>query len=108
MSEQVESIINKLFFELKGIFPAWKNAFEDQAHLNEAKRQWLKAFMEVELNQWEWIERGLSKARQANTPFLPSVGMFIEWCRVEQPTQYQIEMAKVKQEIEQAKQLYLE
>ena len=107
MSDQVEVIINRLFTELKGIYPAWKAAFGNQAELDEAKRQWLKGFIEAELNQWEWIERGLSKCRQQDTPFLPSVGMFIELCRIEQPTPYQLEMDRVNKAVEKAKQLLL-
>ena len=86
--ESTEQLINKLFNELSGIFPAWKNAFDGQEGINEAKRQWLKGFQENGVNRWEWIEDGLQYARKSESPFLPSVGQFIEWAKPHDPTSY--------------------
>lgn len=79
-----ENIINNLFKQLAGIYPAWRNAFKSTEEIDNAKKQWLIAFQEVELNQVEWIERGLKEARQDTSPFLPSVGQFIDWCRYDE------------------------
>jgi hypothetical protein len=76
-----EQVINKIFIELAAIYPAWKNAFPNQQALDECKRQWMKAFKENGLDQWEYIERGLKEARADKNPFLPSVGQFVDWCR---------------------------
>jgi hypothetical protein len=76
-----EQVINKLFTALTGIYPAWKAAYPTMENLNEAKRQWLIAFKDEELDRWEYVERGLKEARQDTNRFLPSVGQFIDWCR---------------------------
>lgn len=75
-------IVNTVFSKLAAIFPAWKQAFDGPEGIREAKRTWLEAFMENEINTLEQINRGLVEAKKSTNPFLPSVGQFIEWCRV--------------------------
>jgi hypothetical protein len=76
-----EQVINKLFVELASIYPAWKQAFPNQQALDESKRQYMKAFKEEGLDSWDFVERGLKEARRDTSPFLPSVGQFVDWCR---------------------------
>jgi len=41
----------------------------------------LKGLIENEITTDYQIEAGFTKARAHNSPFLPSIGQFIEWCR---------------------------
>lgn len=82
IGETDKRFINKLFDELSSIFPAWKQAFESEAQVRNAKRVWFKALVENKVTKPEQIKQGLSYAVKEASPFLPSVGMFIEWCKV--------------------------
>lgn len=49
--------------------------------MNQAKAEWFKGLIENDITE-EWvINRGLAVARKHNSPFLPSIGQFIEWCK---------------------------
>lgn len=49
--------------------------------MNQAKAEWFKGLVENDITE-EWvINRGLAVARKHNSPFLPSIGQFIEWCK---------------------------
>ena len=87
-SEQDREFINDLFAQLAGIFPAWRQAFEDQASVNRAKRQWLNGLAENGVTTPEKISRALKAARQSASPFLPSVGQFIEWSKSNELPEY--------------------
>ncbi|RXT72270.1 Replication protein P [Pseudomonas syringae] len=76
-------VVNALFRELQAIFPAWKQAWPDDAALQAAKRSWIKAFIVAGINSLEQIRYGLQNCRQNGNDFAPSVGKFIKWC---QPT----------------------
>lgn len=73
--------VNRIFAQLQAIFPAWRSAFPDDRAAAEAKRQWTLGLVEAGLTDVETIKAGLRMARQANSPFIPSVGQFIGWCR---------------------------
>ncbi|MCF5804338.1 replication protein P [Pseudomonas tremae] len=77
------SVVNALFRELQAIFPAWRQAWPDDAALQTAKRSWIKAFIVAGINTLEQIRYGLQNCRQNGSDFAPSVGKFIKWC---QPT----------------------
>lgn len=76
-------VVNRLFRELKAIFPAWRNAWPTAEDEAAAKRSWTKAFISVGLTQLEQIRFGVEQCRLSSRPFMPSVGEFIQWC---QPT----------------------
>ncbi len=76
------SLVSRVFSALKAIFPAWKQAFETQDDYENAKRVWLSALRKARITEEE-LKRGLAKASRSTNPFLPSVGMFIEWCKDE-------------------------
>lgn len=73
-------VVNKLFRELQAIFPAWKQAWPDDAALAAAKRSWTKAFMAAGITQLEQIRFGLAMARTSGGDFMPSSGKFVKWC----------------------------
>lgn len=53
---------------------------EAQAVLNQAKRDWLNAFMENGINDMRLIDYAFSKLLADPNPFMPTVGQFIQWC----------------------------
>jgi hypothetical protein len=73
-------VVNKLFFELQAIFPAWRQAWPDDKALAAAKRSWVRAFVAAGINRIEQIRYGLAQCRLSGSDFAPSVGRFIEWC----------------------------
>lgn len=77
-------LINKLFKCMAAIKPAWKQAFDNTERANDAKREWLTAFQQNNINTIEQLEKGLAEARRDPSPFLPSIGQFIVWCKDEE------------------------
>ncbi|MDN3611338.1 replication protein P [Vibrio ostreicida] len=74
-------LVNDLFAELQGIFPAWRVAFPNQTTVDKAKRTWTLALFESGVHHRKQIEFGLRKARLSGLPYIPSVGQFVQWCR---------------------------
>ena len=60
-----------------GLRSTTSNEFEN------AKREWMKAFRQVGLNDIESIKRGVDAFRVLETPFVPSPGQFIAMCKKE-------------------------
>lgn len=83
VDEDTAKVINRLFRELKAIFPAWKQAWPAESDTDAAKASWTKAFIAQSISQIEQIRYGIEACRRLNTPFIPSVGEFIAMC---QPT----------------------
>jgi hypothetical protein len=73
--------INNVFARLKAIFPAWRNAYPDDAELAEAKKIWVRGFIDAGINSTEQVAAGMRKARLSGVDFFPSVGKFIAWCK---------------------------
>lgn len=49
--------------------------------MNQAKAEWFKGLIENNITSDLQIDAGLAKARTHNSPFLPSIGQFIAWCK---------------------------
>lgn len=77
------NLLNKIFTSLKAIFPGWTSAIRDQETFNQVRAEWLKGLLENGINSEAQIEYGLANARRHASPFLPSVGQFIQWCAIE-------------------------
>ncbi|WP_312272256.1 replication protein P [Pseudomonas sp.] len=73
-------VVNSLFKQLQAIFPAWKQAWPDDAALDAAKKSWIKGFMAAGITSIEQIRFGVQQCRASGTPFAPSIGQFIKWC----------------------------
>lgn len=80
-SDGAKEFIDRLFDELKATYPAWGAAMKSAADIDNAKRTWVKAFMENGISQIAQVKIGLVHARKDARPFFPSVGEFIEWCK---------------------------
>ena len=83
LSECATVEINKVFEQLKTIFPAWPQAFPTQSSLNLAKNVWSKALIEAGVTSKEQLAIGFMKARRSQQDFMPSCGKFIAWCKPE-------------------------
>lgn len=75
--------IGMLFSQLKDVFPAWRAAFPTIESEAGARREWALGLIDANCTTREQISRGMRKARQHAQPWLPSVGMFIEWCKAD-------------------------
>lgn len=82
IDEASAKVIEKLFNELKSIFPAWRHAWPNDKAENNAKRTWTKAFIAARLSSIEQIRYGIEKSRRSGSPFMPSIGEFIQWCHL--------------------------
>jgi len=79
-TKETASVINWLFTELRGNFPAFKQAWPDSDHQRQAKKIWLKAFMLAGITKVEQLKHALNKCLLMEKPFVPSPGEFISWC----------------------------
>jgi len=80
--EDVERLVDALFSNLKQVFPAsvstaWRNPNDEAS----AKRQWIAAFAENGIHNKQQLSAGMKLARASGSPFLPSPGQFIDWCK---------------------------
>ncbi|MGY3644163.1 replication protein P [Pseudomonas sp. PK-RTE-24] len=80
VTTQTVDVVNDLFQRLRGIFPAWRQAWPSTEALDAAKAEWLKEFADVGIRTLEQIEFGIQKCRKLKKPFAPSVGEFIAMC----------------------------
>ncbi|WP_028616739.1 replication protein P [Pseudomonas canadensis] len=80
ITPQTVEVVNDLFRRLRGIFPAWRQAWPSTEALDAAKAEWIKEFAEAGIRTLEQIEFGIQKCRKLKKPFAPSVGEFIAMC----------------------------
>ena len=72
--------INELMTALAGMFPAWKQAVSTKLEADAVRQQWYTALTENNITPDE-LRAGLERARRESTPWLPSCGQFLSWCR---------------------------
>ncbi|OOH81335.1 Replication protein P [Pseudomonas koreensis] len=80
VTPQTAEVVNDLFRRLRGIFPAWRQAWPSTEALDSAKAEWIKEFAEAGIRTLLQIEFGIQKCRKLKKPFAPSVGEFIAMC----------------------------
>lgn len=80
VTPQTAEVVNDLFRRLRGIFPAWRQAWPSTEALDAAKAEWIKEFADEGIRTLEQIEFGIQKCRKLKKPFAPSVGEFIAMC----------------------------
>jgi hypothetical protein len=81
VSPQTTEVVNSLFRSLRGIFPAWRQAWPSTEALAAAKEEWIKGFADEGIRSLEQIEFGIQNCRKTKKPFAPSVGEFIAMCK---------------------------
>ncbi|MCK8938079.1 replication protein P, partial [Haemophilus influenzae] len=79
-AQRAEETINWLFQELKSIFPGWRAAFETEADYLSAKKTWLRVLVREKITRPQ-LENGICEAEKSLDKFLPSVGLFVYWCK---------------------------
>lgn len=83
MTQSDAKFIGMLFSQLKNIFPAWRVAFPTPESEAGARHEWSVGLIDANCTTREQLSRGLKKARLSASPWLPSVGMFIDWCKAD-------------------------
>lgn len=82
VNPEAEKLVDALFRNLKQVFPAAVNTtFRDPNDEVAAKRQWIAAFAENGIRSREQLSAGMQHARASESPFWPSPGQFISWCK---------------------------
>ena len=83
VNSEAESLVDSLFRQLKQIFPAAVNTnLRTEADESTAKKQWIAAFAEGGIRSREQLSAGMQYARSSESPFWPSPGQFVSWCRL--------------------------
>ncbi|EOI3478385.1 replication protein P [Cronobacter dublinensis] len=82
VNTEAERLVDTLFRQLKQVFPA-SAATNLRTEVDEAaaKQQWILAFAENGIVRREQLAAGMKRARRSLSPFWPSPGQFIDWCR---------------------------
>ncbi|MBJ5825945.1 phage replication protein [Salmonella enterica subsp. enterica serovar Meleagridis] len=82
VNSDAERLVDALFMQLKQIFPAaTQTNLRSDADERVAKQQWIAAFSENGIRIRKQLSAGMQKARSSQSPFWPSPGQFISWCR---------------------------
>ncbi len=74
-------IIDRLFRAISSSKPAWRTQFESEEHIKAAMAYWEKVLGEEGVDSMELLKRGLDELNRDPSPFLPSIGQFIQWCK---------------------------
>lgn len=74
------AVIDDLFERLKGMFPAWRQAWPTSAEFQAAKDEWIAEFIRSGIRSEEQIQHGVRMAAKFRSAFVPAVGVFIAWC----------------------------
>lgn len=91
---QAIEIFNILFRQLQGAKPAMMHTIKSQEQLDEVRRQYLKAIVENEIYHTAQIEAGMTMVRKQESPFLPSPGQFVAWCKAGAAAKYGLPTAE--------------
>ncbi|EOI3484500.1 replication protein P [Cronobacter malonaticus] len=82
VNTEAERLVDALFRQLKQVFPASAATnLRTEADEAAAKQQWIMAFAENGIVRREQLAAGMKRARASLSPFWPSPGQFIDWCR---------------------------
>lgn len=82
VDSSVEQLVDILFRSLKLVFPASiSTTLKDPRDESAAKRQWIAAFTENGITSKQQLSAGMRRARASGSPFWPSPGQFIRWCK---------------------------
>lgn len=94
-----DKLAEMLFVRLKDIFPAFRTSLVNLEMERGTVKQWALGLAENDCLNVDSIQRGLKQARLHDSPFLPSVGMFIKWCK---PTEADLGLPTEQEALRQA------
>lgn len=82
VNPEAEKLVDSLFRSLKQVFPAASQTnLRSESDESAAKKQWIAAFAENGIRSREQLSAGMQHARASESPFWPSPGQFIAWCK---------------------------
>lgn len=82
VDSNAEHLVDTLFASLKVIFPvSFSTVLKHPRDEATAKRQWVAAFIENGITSGHQLSAGMKRARASVSPFWPTPGQFISWCR---------------------------
>ncbi|MDT3535836.1 replication protein P [Cronobacter malonaticus] len=82
VNTEAERLVDALFRQLKQVFPASAATnLRTEADEAAAKQQWILAFAENGITKRGQLAAGMKRARASHSPFWPSPGQFIQWCK---------------------------
>ena len=87
ISPEAAALINHVFKSLCGAKPSWRNGFKTNDDVSAYKEALALTFMENGITTPEQVHKGLAEVRRNESPFMPSTGEFLKWCKVEQKEQ---------------------
>lgn len=89
LNPEAEKLVDALFRQLKQVFPAaGQTNLRTESDESAAKKQWIAAFAENGIRSRDQLSAGMQYARANASPFWPSPGQFIEWCRKGEVSKY--------------------
>lgn len=92
LSQDDIELVNWIFEQLTGTKPAWRHALSSKEAVVRTKRAWTAAIIKAGITKFEQIQHGITLAGLDTSPFLPSVGQFIDWCKSYQPPEEPVTM----------------
>lgn len=81
MSQEAIDILNTIFEELEAIFPSFAQIHSNQEKLDAMKRVWMRGLIDAGINSRSQIDYALRQCRNSTSPFIPSLGQFLDWCK---------------------------
>jgi hypothetical protein len=73
-------VIDNIFSELKGAYPAWRQSWQTEEDIAIAKSSWKQTLIDSKIKGLESIQRGLKRCREDAGVLVPSAGQFVKWC----------------------------
>ena len=83
LGEEARRLVNDAFKAICAAKPAWRKAFPDDQAIKNMKASLTKALIDSGCSDYRLIKLGVKRARLDPSPFFPSTGQFVQWCRVE-------------------------
>lgn len=87
LSPEAIALINHVFKSLCGAKPSWRTGFKTNEDVNSYKEALALTFMENGMQTPDAVQKGLAEARKDESPFMPSTGEFLKWCKPDKTTQ---------------------
>lgn len=79
--QQVKTALDAIFSELMDCKPSWRNAFKTKEEAVNYKKALGVAMASAKIDSYEKARYGIAYAQLDESPFFPSVGMFVKWCK---------------------------
>ena len=78
---EVKSVLDAIFDELISCKPSWRSVFKEKEEVVNYKKALGVAMLRAKIDTVEKAQFGIAFAQLDESPFFPSVGEFIKWCK---------------------------